>query len=222
MGTLYVVATPIGNLGDLTLRALETLKSVDLIVCEDTRQAKKLLDHFEIKKPLESLHEHNEVGKTPKLIEILKNDQDLALVSDAGTPLLSDPGFRLVQAAIKAGIKVVPIPGPSAITAALSVSGLPLDQFVYVGFLPQKQGQRRNFLEVLKNEERTIVVFESPNRLVFSLQDILEILGDRPICVAREMTKIHEEFFRGKVSQAIARFENSRVKGEITLVIGRE
>lgn len=220
MGSLYLVATPIGNLEDITLRAIRILKEVDLILCEDTRQSKKLLDHYQIQKRLESFFEHNEEKKISQVTKMLQKGQSVALVSDGGTPLISDPGYRLVQSAIKNGITVVPVPGPSAVITALVASGLPVNQFVFVGFLPQKPGQRRNFLEKLKEEKRTIVAFESPNRLLFTLNNILEVMGDRNICVAREMTKIHEEFTRGKVSEVTKSFLGREIKGEITLVIG--
>lgn len=221
MGTLYLVATPIGNLEDMSLRALRILKEVDLILCEDTRQTKKLLDHYSIKRSLESFFEHNEVVKALQVVKILVSGQNVALVSDGGTPLISDPGYRLVQATIKRGVAVVPLPGASALTSSLIASGLPIDQFIFVGFLPQKPGQRKNFLEKLKEEKRTIVAFESPNRLLFALNDILAVLGDRHICVAREMTKIHEEFFRGPASQALEYYRKNEVKGEITLVVSK-
>ena len=219
MGTLYLVATPIGNLEDITLRAIRTLKEADLIVCEDTRVTGNLLAHFEIKKPLESFFEHNELVKSQKIVGYIEDGQNVALVTDAGMPAISDPGYRLVREAIERGVKVVPIPGPSAAVTALAASGLPTDQFVFVGFLPQKQGKRQNFLRSLLEEERTIIAYESPHRLQFALQDILEVLGDRQICVARELTKIYEEFVRGSVSEVLERFKDKDVKGEITLVI---
>lgn len=219
MGTLYLVATPIGNLEDITLRAIRTLKEADLIICEDTRVTGKLLAHFEIKKPLESFFEHNEQVKSQKVVGYLESGQNVALVTDAGMPAISDPGYRLVKDAIEAGVRVVPIPGPSAVLCALAASGLPTDQFVFVGFLPQKQGKRQNFLKSLQGEQRTIIAYESPHRLQFALEDILEVLGDRPICVARELTKIYEEFTRGSVSEVLEKFKGREVKGEITLVI---
>jgi len=219
VGTLYVVSTPIGNLEDITLRALRILKEADLILCEDTRVTSKLLSHFQIKKPLESFFEHSEVEKTTKVIERLSRDQNVVLVTDGGTPTISDPGFRLVKAAIGRGVPVVPIPGPSAVIAALSVSGLPTDKFTFVGFLPQKEGKRKNFLEKIKDYGGTVVAYESPNRLIFTLNNLLEILGDVPVCIAREMTKIHEEIYRGSVVGAIEHFKDKEVKGEVTLVI---
>lgn len=219
MGNLYLVSTPIGNLEDVTLRALRVLKEVDLIVCEDTRQTGKLLDHYRIQKPLESFFEQNERTKIKRVVKRLIDGESIALVTDAGTPSVSDPGYRLVKAAVEKGVKIVPLPGPSAVTAALVVSGLPTDSFVFVGFLPAKEGQRRNFLNGLKGERRTIVAFESPNRLIFALKSILAVWGDRPICVTRELTKIHEELIRGSVSEVIERFKDRAVKGEITLVL---
>lgn len=219
MGILYLVATPIGNLEDITLRAVRTLKEVDLVVCEDTRVSGKLLSHFGIKRPLESFFEHSEQVKSGKIVGYLESGQNVALVSDAGMPGICDPGYRLVKEAVEAGIRVVPIPGPSAGLSALAASGLPTDQFIFVGFLPQKQGKRQNFLKNLAEEERTIIAYESPHRLLFALQDILEVLGDRQICVARELTKIYEEFVRGTVSEVLEKFKNKEVKGEITLII---
>ncbi len=219
MGILYLVATPIGNLEDITLRAIRTLKEVDLVVCEDTRVTGKLLAHFEIKKPLESFFEHSEQVKSGKIINLVESGQNVALVTDAGMPAISDPGYRLVKEAVEAGIRVVPIPGPSAAISALAASGLPTDQFIFVGFLPQKQGKRQNFLKNLLEEERTIIAYESPHRLLFALQDILEVMGDRQICVAREITKIYEEFVRSSVSQVIEKFKDKEVKGEITIII---
>lgn len=219
MGILYLVATPIGNLEDITLRAIRTLKEVDLVVCEDTRVTGKLLAHFEIKKPLESFFEHTEQVKSGKIAGYLKGGQNVALVTDAGMPGICDPGYRLVKEAVDAGVRVIPIPGPSASLSALAASGLPTDQFVFVGFLPQKQGKRQNFLKNLLEEKRTIIAYESPHRLLFALQDILEVLGDRQICVAREITKIYEEFVRGSVSNVLEKFKDKEIKGEITLVI---
>lgn len=219
MGILYLVATPIGNLEDITPRAIRILKEVDLVVCEDTRVTGKLLSHFEIKKPLESFFEHSEQVKSGRIVGYLEDGRNVALVSDAGMPSICDPGYRLVKEAVEAEIKVVPIPGPSAAISALATSGLPTDQFVFVGFLPQKQGKRQNFLEALLEEKRTIIAYESPHRLSFALQDILEVLGDRQICVARELTKIYEEFIRGSVSEVMEKLKDKEVKGEITLVI---
>jgi 16S rRNA (cytidine1402-2'-O)-methyltransferase len=196
-GTLSVVSTPIGNLQDITLRALETLRAVDVIACEDTRQTGKLLKHYGITKPLVSLHDHNERQRTPELLSRLRTGQSVALVSDGGTPLVSDPGWWLVRQAIEAGIQVVPIPGVSAMLAALVVAGLPTDRFVFEGFLPSKPVARRKRLEALKQEEGTIILYESPHRLVRTLREVSEIMGAVPIACARELTKVFEEIRRG-------------------------
>jgi len=219
-GTLYIVATPIGNLEDITLRALRILKEVDLIAAEDTRHTKKLLTHYGIQKPLTSYHEHNEKTKSNQLIHRLQEGYRVALVSDAGTPLLSDPGFRLVQEAIRAEAQVIPVPGPSALTAVLSASGLPMDSFAFEGFLPAKEAARRKYLTGLREEERTLVFYEVPHRVQESLRDILEILGDREIVLGREVTKVHEEFLRGSVSQLISDTGPRKWRGEITVVVG--
>lgn len=218
VGTLYLVSTPIGNLEDITFRALRILKDVDLVLCEDTRYTRKLLDHYKINRHLESFFEHNEEVKVGRVLKLLESDQNIALVSDGGTPLVSDPGYRLVKGAIGRGVVIVPIPGPSAVITALCASGLPTDRFNFVGFLPQKIGKRKNFLEELKSFSGTIIAFESPMRLLFTLMDLKEIFGDIPVCIAREMTKVHEEFFRGKVSEAIESFKQRPVKGEVTLI----
>ena len=209
MSTLYVVATPIGNLEDVTVRALKVLAEVDLIAAEDTRVTRKLLARYKIHTPLTSYHEHNKVTKLPMLLASLR-EQDVALVSDAGMPGVSDPGYELVRAAVEAGYPVVPVPGPSAITSAVAVSGLPVDQFVYLGFLPRRRAARRKLLLSLASETRTLVAFETPHRLAAALQDVLEALGDRRIAVCRELTKMHEEVFRGRVSEALAHFEEPR------------
>jgi len=219
-GTLYIVATPIGNLEDITLRALRILKEVDLIAAEDTRHTKKLLTHYGIQKRLTSYHEYNEKTKSSQLIHRLKEGCRVALVSDAGTPLLSDPGFRLVQEAIRAEVQVIPVPGPSALTAVLSASGLPTDHFAFDGFLPAKKAARRKYLTGLREEERTLVFYEAPHRVQESLMEILEILGDREIVLGREVTKLHEEFLRGSVSQLISATEPREWRGEITVVVG--
>jgi len=219
-GTLYIVATPIGNLEDITLRALRILKEVDLIAAEDTRHTKKLLTHYGIQKHLTSYHEYNEKTKSSQLIHRLKEGCRVALVSDAGTPLLSDPGFRLVQEAIRAEAQVIPVPGPSALTAVLSASGLPTDHFAFDGFLPAKKAARRKHLTGLREEERTLVFYEAPHRVQESLWDILEILGDREIVLGREVTKLHEEFLRGSVSQLISDTGPREWRGEITVVVG--
>jgi len=221
-GTLYIVATPIGNLEDITLRALRILKQVDRIACEDTRHTRKLLEHHGINRPLVSYHEHNEAAATTALIGRLLGGESIALVSDAGTPLVSDPGYRVVAAARQRGIAVTPIPGPSALLAALAASGLPTDAFHFAGFLPARRAERRGILEKLAGEPATVVCYETPHRILETLEDIEQVLGARRIALARELTKIHEEFLfgdAGSVRQALA--SRPAVKGEITLVIGR-
>ncbi len=219
MGTLYLVATPIGNLEDISLRALRTLREVGLIAAEDTRRTRQLLAHFDISTRLTSYFEHNKLAKLDAILAALEVGA-VALVSDAGTPTLSDPGYELVRAALAAGHTVVPIPGPSALLAALSASGLPSDAFVYLGFLPRKAGERRQLLASVAAEPRTLVAFEAPHRLLESLTDIEAVLGDRPVAVARELTKLHEEIVRAPASQARRHFERQGVLGEVTLVIG--
>jgi 16S rRNA (cytidine1402-2'-O)-methyltransferase len=216
MPVLYVIATPIGNLEDISLRALRLLREVKLIAAEDTRTTRHLLNAYNIKTPLTSYHEHSKRAKLDYLLDYLEKE-DLALVSEAGMPGLSDPGYELIVAAIERGISVVPIPGASAVITALVVSGLPTDQFIYVGFLPRRKGQRQRLLSSIVDEPRTIVAFETPHRLRETLSDIEEILGDRRLSVCRELTKVHEEIFRGRVSQARERFVEPR--GEFSLVI---
>ena len=216
MPTLYIVATPIGNLEDVTLRALRVLKEVALIASEDTRTTRKLLARYGIRTPLTSYNEHNHKTKAPYILEALK-DADVALVSEAGTPTIRDPGLRLVREALAAGFSVTPVPGASSVTAALAASGLPSDQFVFLGYLPGRRIQRRHLLEALKGERRTLVAFEAPHRLLNSLGDIVYVLGDRTIAIGREITKVHEEWFRGTVSEAIEHFGQPR--GEFTLVV---
>jgi len=218
-GTLYIVASPIGNLEDITLRALRILKEVDLIAAEDTRHTKKLLVHYGIATPLTSYHQHNENAKSASLVQRLSSGCRVALISDAGTPIVSDPGFRLVQGAIQAGIPVVPIPGPSALTAGLSACGLPSERFVFEGFLPARKTERRERLRELREEQRTLVFYEAPHRVKESLQDLLEILGDRQVVLGREMTKLHEEFIRGSVSELAALAKTKEWRGEMTLVV---
>ncbi len=217
MGTLYLVATPIGNLEDITLRALRLLREVNLIAAEDTRHTGRLLAHYEIDTPQLSYHEHNKLTQLDAVLRTLESG-DVALVSDAGMPGLSDPGYELVRVAIAQGFPIVPIPGPSALTAALVTSGLPTNAFVYLGFLPRRASERRRLLTELVSERRTLIAFESPRRLAAALEDILATLGDRRIAVARELTKLYEEIWRGPVSEARSHFAGE-VRGEITLVI---
>jgi 16S rRNA (cytidine1402-2'-O)-methyltransferase len=218
-GTLYVVATPIGNLEDITLRAIRILKEVRLIAAEDTRRTRILLDKYAISTPLTSLYDQNEAKKSGLLIARLLKGEDVAYVSDAGTPGISDPGYILVREAVLRGIRVAPIPGASALIAALSVSGLPMDSFVFLGFLPSKSIRRRKLLTSLREEERTLIFYESPHRLPASLKDIAAMLGDREVVVSREMTKVHEEFRRGPAGVVTAGMGNGAVKGEVTLIV---
>lgn len=218
-GVLYIVATPIGNLEDITLRALRVLKEVDLIAAEDTRHTQKLLSHYDIHTPLTSYHEHNERTKAPALVERLFRGERVALVSDAGTPAISDPGYRLVVAAVAAGVQVTPIPGPAALIAALSAAALPTDRFVFEGFLPEKKKERRVRLLALRDEKRTLVLYEAPHRLKDTLDDIHHTLGDRELVIAREVTKLHEEFLRAPVSDLIRQVSERDIKGEVTIVV---
>lgn len=218
-GTLYIVATPVGNLGDVTLRALETLKTVDAIACEDTRHTLKLLQRYDIHKPLVSLHEHNQRSRTPGLIERLQAGQSVALVSDGGTPLINDPGWWLVHQAIEAGVPVTWIPGPSALIGGLVLSGFMAERFVFEGFLPLPPGARGKRLELLKGEQRTIVLYESPHRLVKTLGHLLEALGDVQAAVARELTKTFEEVRRGRLSEHVAHFEEHAPRGEFVIIL---
>ena len=223
LGILYIVATPIGNLEDITLRALGVLGQADLIAAEDTRWTKKLLDHHKIKNRLISYHEHNEVERTKSLVEKLRVGLSVALVSNAGTPSVSDPGFRLIREAIANDIVIVPIPGASAIITALSASGLATDSFVFVGFLSKKDGKRRNQIQALEGEERTIILYESPFRILPLLKELIETMGDRYGVLSREMTKTHEEFLRGHLSEILDDLNNRpAVKGEITLLIEKK
>ncbi len=219
MGKLYLVATPIGNLEDISARALRLLREAVCIAAEDTRQTGKLLAHFEIRTPMISYHEHNKLTRLEAVLSRLETG-DVALVSDAGTPGLNDPGYELVQAALAAGFDVVPVPGPCAPIAALTGSGLPTDSFVYLGYLPRRSAARKAFLAPWRDERRTLVALEAPHRLLESLEDILLALGDRKLAVARELTKVHEEFVRGTVRQALQHFRAHPPLGEITLVIG--
>ncbi len=218
-GTLYVVATPIGNLEDITLRALRILREVDLIAAEDTRQTRKLLSHYGMTTPLTSYFDSIEAQKTPLLMKRLQAGKTVALVTDAGTPGISDPGFRLVRAAWEAGIRVVPIPGPSALTALLSCCGLPIHRFAFEGFLPAKRAARLKVLEKLKGEERTLVFFEAARRLVGCLEDLCAVLGDREAAIGRELTKVYEEVLRGRLRELIEGLRGKEVKGEVTLII---
>ena len=218
MGTLYLVATPIGNLEDMTLRGLQILESVPLIAAEDTRHTLKLLTHFGLRRPLVSLHAHNEARQLQTILGRLQQ-HDIALVSDAGTPALSDPGVRLVSAAVAAGFPVVPIPGPSAVLAALVTSGLPTNQFTFLGFLPRKRGELERLLRETGEAKRTFVFFESPHRLVKTLAIMASALGPRSLVVAREITKVHEEFVRGTPATLLTHFEKSPPRGELTVVV---
>ena len=218
MGTLYLVATPIGNLEDMSPRALRILHEASLIAAEDTRHTGQLLKHFEIVTPLTSYFEHNKIGKLDFILDKLSSG-DVALVSDAGTPAINDPGYELVRAALASGSDVVPVPGPSAPVAALSVSGLPTDSFLYLGYLPHKKTERRKFVSHVSNVTYTLIFLESPHRIVESLEDLLSVLGDRRICVAREMTKMFEEYWRGTLSGAVEYFKSKEVRGEFTLVV---
>lgn len=218
MGTLYLVATPIGNLEDISQRALRVLNQVSCIAAEDTRQTKKLLQRYHIKTPVISFHEHSPKEKLDQVLALL-DQGDVALVSDAGTPLLNDPGFEVVQAAIAAGHVISPIPGPSAPIAALIASGLPVNSFLYLGYLPRKTMERRRLLTEVKSLPYTLVFLEVPQRLLAALSDLKEVLGDRRVAVAREMTKLHEEIFRGTLSDAIQYYKDNPARGEITLVV---
>jgi len=222
MGTLYLVATPIGNLEDISARALRTLRDVHLIAAEDTRQTRKLLAHFEIHTRMTSYYEQNKLSKMEAVLAAL-TEGDVALVSDAGTPGLNDPGFELVHAALEAGHRVSPIPGPSAPIAALVASGLPTDAYLYLGYLPRKSSERRTFLKRVADLPYTLICLETPHRLIASLTDLESMLGDRPAALARELTKLHEEIFRGKLGAARAHFTTNVPRGEFTLVIaGRQ
>lgn len=219
-GVLYVVATPIGNREDITLRALNILRDVDLIAAEDTRKTGSLLAHYQIKNRLISFHEHNEKKRTPEIIGKLLDGISIALVSNAGTPSISDPGYRLIEAAIANKITVSPIPGVSAATAAMSVSALPTDSFVFIGFLPRKKAKRQQFLNELAVEPRPVIFYESPKRILTLLEEIISCMGDRPAVLAREMTKLHEEFIRGSVSEILKTLKSrAEIKGECTLLI---
>jgi len=219
-GILYVVATPIGNMADITFRAIQTLKDVTLIAAEDTRHTKRLLTHYAIRNNLISLHEHNEIKRAEEIVKRLVSGDDVALVSDAGTPTLSDPGYRLLTEAIAWGIRIVPIPGASAALTALCASGLPTDAYVFLGFLPRKGGKRQNIIQSLTGEKKTIIFYESPKRIVVLINDLIRTLGNRQGVLSREMTKRHEEFVRGTLSEILDVLADRReIKGECTLVV---
>lgn len=219
-GNLYIVSTPIGNLEDVSLRALRILKEADLIAAEDTRQTQKLTRHYNIPTPLTSYHAHNSREKAELLVQRLRQGLSVALVCDAGTPLISDPGLYLIQRAVQEGIQAVPVPGPSAALCALSVSGLPTDAFLFEGFLPRKKGKRMKKLEALKDLPHTLILFESPHRVQATLQDCLEVFGDRPAVLARELTKMFEEVIRGSIREVLEGLEGKTLRGEVTLVLG--
>lgn len=219
-GHLYIVATPIGHMDDITIRAINVLNRVRVIAAEDTRNTARLLSHHQIGAPLVSCHEHNEEDRVADLVARLLGGDDVAMVSDAGTPTVSDPGYRLVRMAVDLGIKVIPIPGPSAAVSALSVSGLPTDSFVFVGFLPRKRGKRAEALAALKDQPRTMIFYESPRRMITLIQEVAAVMGDREAVLCREMTKTYEEFIRGRLSDILSVLsERSDVKGECTFLV---
>ena len=220
-GTLYLVATPIGNLADITHRALQVLRDVALVACEDTRHTRKLLQHYALYTKTVSYHEHNEQQRARELIALLQEGSDVAVVSDAGTPAISDPGFRLVRAAIENGVAVVPVPGPSALVTALIAAGLPTDEFFFGGFLPARANARRARLNELRSVPGTLIFYEAPHRLAASLKDAYEVLGEREAVVARELTKLHEEFRRGRLSELAEHYSTVEPRGEIVLLIDR-
>lgn len=221
VGTLYIVATPIGNLKDFTYRAVETLQNVQLIAAEDTRHSRKLLQHYKIGTQTISYFEHNRFTRIPKIIETLHMGSDVAIITDAGTPGVSDPAYKLVRAAIEEGLRVEAIPGSSALLSALVSSGLPTDRFLFEGFIPSKKGRKKR-LESIQDDQATIVFFESPHRVVKTLKDIYEVLGDRPAVLARELTKLHEEIIRGTVSELLTYFTQKSPRGECVLMIGKD
>jgi len=218
-GMLYLVSTPIGNINDMTIRAINVLRNCDFIACEDTRRTLKILHKYNISKHLESYHDHNKEKKTDYLLELLGKGKTIAIVSDSGTPCISDPGFYLVKKVIEEGYKISALPGASSILSALILSGLPTDRFVFEGFLPRKKGKRKTIITQLKDEERTIVIFESPFRLLHLLKELKEFLGERRISISREMTKLYEETLRGNISELITHFENKKPKGEFVVVL---
>jgi len=219
-GRLFIVSTPIGNMDDLSTRAVECLKSVELVACEDTRRTGRLLSRLGFKKRLVSYHDHNETSRSLSIVRVLEDGLDVAVVSDAGTPGVSDPAYRVVRSAIDGGCEVIPVPGPSSVLSALVVSGLPLDRFVFEGFLPRKGAKRTKRLELLSGEPRTIVLFESPHRILRLLEEIIEILGDREVSVSRELTKLHEETVRGRASEVLETLKTKPPRGEYTVVVG--
>jgi len=219
-GRLFVVATPIGNLGDATPRSIEVLRSVDAIAAEDTRRTRKLLTHFGITTRLLSYHDHNEERAARQLLERIREGEDIALVSDAGTPLVADPGYRLVSSCAEQGLEVIAVPGPSAVVAALSIAGLPPQPFYFAGYLPRKGGQRRSRLASLADLPCTVIYYESPHRIAAALKDMHEVLGDRKAVIARELTKVHEEVLRGTLGELSAVVERRSLKGEIVVVVG--
>ncbi len=219
-GKLFVVATPIGNLEDFTFRAVETLRNVHCIFAEDTRTSKKLMTHYDINTKLYSYHDHSSDKDIARVVSILNDNKDVALISDAGTPTISDPGYSLMRACIDADVDIVPIPGASALTAAISVSGLPSDAFTFIGFLPTKKGRQKK-ISFLKDLDTTIVLFESPHRLIKTLNQLKEALGERPVVVGRELTKLYEEIIRGNFSSTIDFFDSKKIKGEIVIMIGK-
>ena len=220
LGKLFVVGTPIGNLADITYRAIDVLNNVEFIFAEDTRVSKKLLNHYSIDKKIYSYHDYSRDSEVVNLINILVDGSNVALISDAGTPTISDPGYRLIRKCIKKGIDVIPIPGPSAVTAALSVAGLPSDSFTFIGFLPQKKGRVKK-IEQLNDIDNTIIVFESPHRILKTLNQFLEILGNRQVVIGRELTKLYEEIIRGNLKEVIQRISDKSLKGEIVIMIGK-
>ncbi|MCP4705093.1 MAG: 16S rRNA (cytidine(1402)-2'-O)-methyltransferase [candidate division Zixibacteria bacterium] len=218
-GVLYLVPTPIGNLRDITQRALEVLRSSELIACEDTRLSGRLLSHFEIKKPLISYHDFNEEKQVPKLLEVILSGGDVSVITDAGSPGLSDPAYRIIRAAIDKNITISPLPGPNALIPALTGSGLPLDRFFFEGFLPNKSASRKNRLDKLKEMKHTLIFYESPHRIVKTVTDALDVLGDRPACIAREISKVYEEYIRGTLSEILEKISSKKMRGEIVLII---
>jgi len=219
MGNLFIVATPIGNLEDITFRAVRVLSEVDLIAAEDTRQTRVLLDRYRINTPMTSYHKFNIRGKTDRIVDLLREGKNIALVSDAGMPGISDPGYELIKSAVEEGVRVEPVPGASAAITALAASGLPTDRFVFEGFLPKKPGKKKKALEALKDDPRTVIIYESPYRLVKTLGDIQNVLGERRVAVCRELTKKFEEVIRGKAGEVAKHLQGRKVKGEVVVVV---